>query len=243
MFGPHVRRAALAQALTVPQGLVGYWPLDLGSLNWGANKSFDRSGRGNDGTLSGFSSSSLAAGKIRQGLTFGSPNYISVPRSAVLEPSGSVTLMAWAKPSSLPADCTLISRPYRNSGWTTPFISYQLAPTAGGTNKPRFALTVAGAIKNLNGSAALVAGNWVHLAGVYDGSSLVLYVNGRRDSSLSQTGSIDYTNATNVDFGLRSEYSTGEFFPGPAQQIRIYNRALTAQEVLSIYTAGLSGLA
>ncbi len=67
---------------------------------------------------------------------------------------------------------------------------------------------------------------WHHYALTYDQSTLTLYIDGVSASSTSQAGAIA-TNATNLKIG--------EFFSGPIDDVRVYNRALSQAEITSLY--------
>ena len=74
----------------------------------------------------------------------------------------------------------------------------------------------------------LPIGEWVHLVGTYDGSSVNLYWNGILVATEPHSGLI-YTNNYPVRI---SGYTTGgEIFDGIIDEFRIYNRALTPTEV------------
>jgi hypothetical protein len=67
----------------------------------------------------------------------------------------------------------------------------------------------------------------VHLAATYDGTTQRLYVNGVQVSSRAQTGAILVTGSP-----LRiGGNSFAEYFRGIIDEVRIYNRALSAAEI------------
>jgi hypothetical protein len=69
---------------------------------------------------------------------------------------------------------------------------------------------------------------WTHLAGTYDGATLRLYVNGVQVSSRSPSGPIAVS--TNpLQMGGDSIY--GQYFQGRIDEVRVYNRALSATEI------------
>ena len=80
------------------------------------------------------------------------------------------------------------------------------------------------------GTAALAANTWTHLAGTYDGATMRLYVNGVQVASRAQTGAIA-TSTNPLQIGGDSIY--GQYFAGQIDEIRVYNRALSAAEVQS----------
>ena len=90
---------------------------------------------------------------------------------------------------------------------------------------------------NYVSSGAVTARDWHHVVGVYDGATKKVYVNGVLANSLSETATIN-TSSDPIEIG--------RFYGGPdtrtlAKQLaqpRIYNRALTAEEVQRNYNAG-----
>ncbi|MDP6419553.1 MAG: FlgD immunoglobulin-like domain containing protein [Candidatus Krumholzibacteria bacterium] len=84
----------------------------------------------------------------------------------------------------------------------------------------------------LQAPQAALAGEWVHLAGVYDGSTMTLYVDGQAvASSGEQSGFIDY--ASDGDYVIGAYQDDDEFFPldGRLSDARVYARALSAAEI------------
>lgn len=82
---------------------------------------------------------------------------------------------------------------------------------------------------------------WTHFAGVYDGSALTVYVNGALASQTPYQGGIF---AGTNDLGLGA--AVGGLVPGDVlgpfnglmDEVRLYNRALTASEIQGIFQAG-----
>src|SRR5678816_1771512 len=80
------------------------------------------------------------------------------------------------------------------------------------------------------GTASLAVNTWSHIAVTYDGANLRLYVNGTQVSSVARTGTIP-TSTNPLQLGGDSIY--GQYFAGAMDEVRIYNRALSAAEVVS----------
>src|SRR5262249_8158535 len=74
------------------------------------------------------------------------------------------------------------------------------------------------------------AGLWYHVAGVYDGASLILYVNGVFQASVAHSGAWAAGGTTAIG---RGKYNGGitDFFPGLIDDVRLYSRALTGAEI------------
>jgi hypothetical protein len=82
---------------------------------------------------------------------------------------------------------------------------------------------------------------WHHLAGVFTGSAVELYLDGVLQGSLPES-SLPAGNTRPVEIG--QAWGGGfprRFFHGLIDEVSYYNRGLTAAEVESIYTAGSGG--
>jgi len=83
------------------------------------------------------------------------------------------------------------------------------------------------------GRTSLDDGRWHHVAGVYDGRTATLYIDGRSDVSAPTAGSIP-VNSFNVWIGADSLLSRHSW-SGLIDEVRIYSYALTADEVKDLY--------
>ena len=181
----------------------------------------DSSGNGNNGTLQG-GASWTTSGKYGSAISFNGTNaYVNVPNSASLQLTSAMTLEAWVNPN------------LRTGVWRDVIYkgndNYYLEGDST-TGKPVVGGIFAGSNANTFGTAGLTVNTWTHLAGTYDGTTLRLYVNGVQVSNFAKTGSIAIsTNALQI--GGDSIY--GQYFPGKIDEIRIYNRALSATEIQS----------
>ncbi len=72
-------------------------------------------------------------------------------------------------------------------------------------------------------------GNWHHIAGTYDGTTLRIYIDGAELNTTSHSGSIE-TNAYPVNIGRNSEI-TSRRFNGVIDKVRIYNETLDESEL------------
>ncbi|HWL32781.1 MAG TPA: LamG domain-containing protein, partial [Gaiellaceae bacterium] len=85
-----------------------------------------------------------------------------------------------------------------------------------------------GGERNAVGSASLPLNAWSHLATTYDGSVVRLYVNGAQAGSLPFSGSMA---ASTGPLRIGGNGVWAEWFAGLIDEVRIYNRALTASEI------------
>jgi hypothetical protein len=95
---------------------------------------------------------------------------------------------------------------------------------------------------NSSGPGAIVANTWAHVAGTYVNSTRLasLFING------AAAGTGTFTNSSSVNFSATNEKNgrigagvdgTANFFDGDIEDARIYSRALSLAEILTIYTS------
>jgi hypothetical protein len=177
----------------------------------------DASGNGNTGTLNG--ATWTASGKYGKALVFNGTNAIvTVNDSPGLRLSAAMTLEAWISPSAV----TAIWRDIIYKGDD----NYYLEGTSTIAGRPAMGGTFANSL--LYGPSALTPNVWTHLAATYDGTTMKLYVNGILVASQPQSGPI-VTSGNPLQIGGDSFY--GQYFIGAIDEVRIYDRALSASEV------------
>ena len=207
---------ATTPACVIPSGLVAGYPFEEGS---GAT-TVDVSGYGHTGTLSGPAWSTQ--GKFNKALSFdGTNDWVTISDSAWLDLTNRMTLEAWVYPTVL-------------SGWQTILLKEQPSELIyamyanSDANVPNGHVYISGSEQHAAGTAQLAANSWSHVALVYDGAQLRLYVNGTQVGSKAQTGNI--TTSTGV-LGIGGNSVWGEYFKGRMDEVRVYNRALSLAEL------------
>jgi PKD repeat protein len=203
---------------TIPtNGLVAYYP-----FNGNAN---DLSGNNNNGTLHGGITATLDRhGTATSAYNFdGIDDYIDIPHSQSLNISQQISISIWIYPES--------SGPYyypyhiieKGNYWGFGQREYDLSYgiiTANGEF---------GGWNNFN----LQAGRYYHYVVTFDGSELRTYLNGVFANSVDASGSI----LTSQDRIFVGRYYLNEYynFDGVLDDLRIYNRALTQQEITALF--------
>jgi hypothetical protein len=76
-------------------------------------------------------------------------------------------------------------------------------------------------------------GRWHHVAGVYDGRTVTMYIDGRRDVSAGTSGRVA-TNSFNVWIGSNSQRSE-RAWNGRIDDVRIYSYALSEDKIREFY--------
>jgi hypothetical protein len=201
-----------------PSALVAHFTFD----ELDATQAIDASGNGNHGVISG---AQRVAGVTGGGLQFDGVNdWVTIADAASLDLTASFTLEAWVKPSASGGWRTVVLK--EGSG----FSPYELYANDPGVSAPSAYFTPAsGAVRNVTGTSALSTANWTHLAATYDGVNMRLYVNGALARSVARSGAIRTSNSA-LRIGGNQTWG-GEFFAGTIDEVRVYNRALSAAEV------------
>jgi|GEM_PF-1517910 type II secretory pathway pseudopilin PulG len=242
---------------SLTSGLVGYWPLDEGTGNTsGTSKTADLSGYGNTGTWYGVASGTsgyYSPGKIGAwaGTFDGVDNddYIQIPNSSSLSPSNAWTISAWVQPQGSNTALGEIVSKWQSSAGTT--INYSLDAGLNGSHLQKLRATVSpsggGSGVSVTGNTTLNFGTWYYVAAVFNGVSTTLsvYVNGQSDATPLTTSFTQC--ATNIgnprigsfDFSWASYKDT---WTGLIDDVRVYNRALSAAEISQLYALGQSNV-
>lgn len=176
--------------------------------------------RGNKGTTSG--TTWTTSGKYGKALVFdGRSSIVTVKDSITLDLTSAMTLEAWVYPTTTSLGWATIIAKEQTGG-----IVYDLY--GGSTGGIPFSGVYISGEKILNGTAPLPANTWTHLAATYDGKAQRLYVNGVLVASRAQTGKIL---ASTGALRIGGNGLWGEYFTGRIDEVRVYNRALTASEI------------
>ncbi len=212
------------------EGLIACWKFEEGK---GA-KLLDSSGHCNHGTIHG---ATWVEGRVGTGLRFdGVDDYVQVPKSASLNSiSKEITLMCWIR-SPLTDRYTILER-WLCSGSYRRQRCLELDVDSEG-KCVNFALSPDGASGMWHKRReSIPAGRWVHIAATSDGRVMKVYVNGEPDPSpLSLNDPRIHQSTSDLHIGVWYSGNTWScFFKGIMDDIRIYSRALTHEEILEHY--------
>ena len=212
---------ASATVTTPPvTGLVAAYGLDTGT----GTTITDQSGTGNNGTLTNTTWAGPTQGRYGNALTFNGTNAsATIPDHPTLDLTTGMTLEAWVRPTTLGNSYRTVLMKERVGG-----SAYSLYANGSGNDRAPIAEAYTTGYRDAVGTAQLPLGVWSHLAATYDGSVLALYVNGVQVSTLLASGSI-VTSAGGLKVGGNAVW--GEWFSGLVDEVRLYNRALTATEI------------
>ena len=215
------------QAEGADDGLVAEWHFDEGS----GSVLVDSSGNGNDGVIHG---ATRVEGKYGKALSFdGVDDYVDCGNGASLDITDAITIEAWVKIYSDKDMMIVDKKSYDASSYHASYAMGWLIPGGEYNRKYVERLTIGGSMAAAEYVWSPTLGQFYHLVSTYDGSHMKLYRGGSEIVSRRQTGSISTSNNP-VVVGYRRG-NTDLYFSGIIDEIRIYNRALTADEIKSHY--------
>jgi len=181
--------------------------------------------------LENVTSSTSTTGKINGAQSY-SNAYSNLGSSSSLKPTDALTISAWINPSSV-HNGSIIS-----GGEDTPAREgYTLRVRDNG--RLQFNALGDSAIFNTEKASAYDSTEgWIHIAGVYNGSTVQLFINGSGETPESGPTAIDYsTQDPNVYIGVRHDGSGGKsyYFNGKVDEVRISNIARTESWIEAEY--------
>jgi len=197
----------------------GSWHFDEGN----GTIAYDYSGNDNDGTIYG---ANWTDGKFGKALSFdGVDDYVEVPDSESLDITDAITIEAWIKTNTSGVVQVVLNKNF----------AYQLRVAEN--------LRITGYVYTdswhyINSYSSIEPNVWYHIVLTYDKSlasgNLKLYINREEAANpVDETGTIS-SNAYNLLIGARLAIPI-DLFSGIIDEVRIYNRALSEEEISDLY--------
>jgi hypothetical protein len=219
--------------LGLAPGVVSWWT--------GDGTAADRVGT-NNGTLQG--GATYAAGEAGQAFSLdGTSGWVDVPHSPLLNPIGPFSVECWVRADSeqFSAQCLIVDKSHGwtdGTGWAlqtatdgTVAFFYGLGGSSGSPANFPYVSTTSNVLDN----------QWHHLAGVWTGSQLQIYLDGTLHNSLNQTN-LPANNLRDVEIGR--SWGGGipaRFFRGQIDEVTYYSIALSPTQIRAIYEADGAG--
>jgi hypothetical protein len=209
-------------------GLVGHWTFDGPDL---VNNVTDRGSGGNNGFLSSdFTSTTTRPGKIGQALEFdgAGDDHVNLGINALGDLGDSMTIVAWVKTTNAPDD-TIISE------WEGGVCGDMVFDLNSGA-----AEFYDGSSATVTGTVDVTDGQWHQVVAVSGVSNAWIYVDGVLD--VAKGSDVDWRNAcsaTKVVIGNRDpDGNSTKPFDGIIDDVRVYDRELSAAEIKQLYNLG-----
>jgi hypothetical protein len=206
----------------------------------------DKSGNGNNGTTAGtMTSADWVPGKLGSSLDFdGTDDLIDANDVALADfaDTRNFTIEFWMNRSTFTTDNTVIAKKNDATNATQGWMVW----VDDATDDVRLAVSDGDSanVHTVDSTSSFTAAGWNHVAVVYDDSSATaskIYINGINDNATNTTtgtfASIgDLSNA--VDLRVGAESDGGSPFAGKLDEIKIYNYARSANQIIEGVNAG-----
>ena len=157
---------------------------------------------------------SPVAGKIGRALKFNGSSYVSISSSPAYTSVQSKS--AWVYIQGAVSGNQYIIDEGGNDNWMQIYLGHVRAGESGGCY--------------VDSNATVVTNKWYDIVTTHDNATLKIYINGILDNSVSCGAVIPAA----ITVGSYSS-DRNEMFNGIIDDVRIYNRALSAQEVQQLY--------
>lgn len=222
-----------------PPGLIGWWP--------GDGHARDIVGT-NNGTLYSNATAS-AAGVVGQAFQFdGTNSYMAIPDSPVLRPA-TLSVECWVLFTSLNGigNSPLPGQQYmvfkNNSRNCSSFEAFVLSKdrVASGDVFLWEVTSPSGRLIRTDSKTKVTTNVWYHVVGVAGSNYLEMYVNGVMETNTTFDFPLDYGLGKPLMFGSSGESCYDRKLHGLLDEVALYNRPLTSNEVAALYAGALAG--
>jgi hypothetical protein len=214
-----------ANAAIDESSIVGIWLFDEGA----GSIAHDSSGNGNDAEFQG--EPKWVDGKIGKALWLdGSKDYLTAPDSESLDVSGDkLSIVSWIHDDGTPSAGHIVRKLGDQDGQY--IYTLRVHPTA-----PVVVIKTNGNDNRVvEGGTQLPTNEWIHLATVYDGQEIRVYVNGEVVLSGPAAGNIDQS-----DGELRiGRGDPAGYFLGTIDEVGVFASALSEEDLQKIMEMGL----
>ncbi len=222
--------------VTSEPGLVAHYPFD-GNAN-------DATPYNNHGAIGGnpvFETSSLPFGNGGQNLKFDGDKDSVLVQNAVHLISDFTTVSFWIRVDGQNpnvAEAYIMDFGHWDQRWKISLPQHlRIVWTTNGNNLqfPNFISDMDSRDGN-----ELVIGFWWHVTMVHDGARNIIYVNGEETNSVPVATKL---NSTSRPLGIgNNPVDGGQYFQGALDDVKIYNKSLTAVEIAKLYSTGTTGI-
>lgn len=222
----------LYEGAPIDTGLVGHWMFDDGA----GGIATDRSGNGNDGTLT--NGPTWTTGQLNGALSFDGVNdVVSVPHNASIDLPDILTVSVWIKGNAVLDNYSSIVQKGAfagQKGYSVQILDF------GPTTFVRVDTNTFNQNLGANSFPNVITNTWRHLVAILDNGMHNAYTDAilTRSTAYLHTGGLSNTLALSIG---RRIYDNTNAFNGLIDDVRIYNRALSAPEIAELYRMDATG--
>jgi hypothetical protein len=188
--------------------------------NYGLLSTEDFSGNNLNATFTTYTPDVDVQGTANSSIILYGTDYGNVPHNNLLNVTNQITVSCWFNANNIATSQRLFDK----------------TPVANGNNfifdllssKPRF--IVAGGSHTI--ATALNSATWYHVAATYNGAQVKIYINGILTYTGAQTGNCV---SNTLPLRIGADQNATSKFTGRLDEIRIYNTALTDNDIYALY--------
>jgi hypothetical protein len=201
----------------ISEGLIGWWMFDEGTGTTVA----DSSGNGHDGFFVD-GTPEWVTGMYGKALKFDGENKVEIPDHEDFHLTNAITVALWAQPENDQPDYAKF------------FCKQKLGEYPYGlqySSSLSIRATVNASARYDTSTIPNFPGEWAHLSFTYDGSAVILYKDGEEVARRDGSGDLQQND---LSLSIGGRLNSGQNFIGIIDDVRLYNRALTAEEIKQI---------
>jgi hypothetical protein len=185
----------------------------------------DYSNFSNNGTVGGAVWNATGGYNGRGAYTFDGSSSIMVPHSTALNMNYKQTVTAWVYSSNYAQTYARIAEKFKSGSSTWVCGIHQ--------NKVYYGMWKGGSQTYFDNAGTLVNGQWHFIACRWDGTTMRVFVDGQMTASSASLAAPSDTSTDPLYIGEYGGVSNG--FTGTIDEVRLYNRSLTADQILLLY--------
>jgi len=188
-----------------------------------SGNSYDISGMTNDATVYGATLTTDRCDKSSNAYSFnGSSNYLQAPHAFLLNPlSDDISMAAWIYPTKSNAEQYIIAK-YQSTLYKGYYLKIQ--------NNKIYAF-FGGQLSPVVSTKTINLNQWNHVAVIFDGENYTFYLNGEKAGN--GTSAFSFSNTSVLYMGRNS---SGYYFQGKIDEVRIYGKTLNNREIYALYS-------
>ncbi|OGW80208.1 MAG: hypothetical protein A3G33_05400 [Omnitrophica bacterium RIFCSPLOWO2_12_FULL_44_17] len=222
-----------------------FFQYDIGAYEWrGAVVNMHFNDNPNDGVLDSSShhndgacaagttcpaSANNREGSTNSAYTFDGDDYITLANDPSFDFQNAITMAAWVKPTGS-AWRTIVSR-----GWQSLYFVISGTAYNGGYRIGVQLRGVSGFASVWYPDVAIMNDVWTHIAVTYDGSDVIVYKDGVVAATQAGNGLLDLLNEPIfIGKNMPMDPVGGEYFNGTMDEVKIYERSLTQDEIQAL---------
>jgi hypothetical protein len=211
-----------------PAGVLNWWRADGNGVDViGGNNATSKNGAG------------FSPGFVGQAFALdGVDDYFAVPHDPGMNVTSAVTVSAWIKRNAVAGYADPV---VKKAGEGTGQINgYTLEFSQADASKLMFWVYLEAAGWRASSAASIPLQQWTHVAGVYDGGAVRVYVNGAEAAGPSPATGAIVPSTNELEIG-GDPANAGRHYSGLVDEVTIYGRALAASEIQAMHAAGSGG--